>query len=54
MKLNLKKCSFVKQQIEYLGHAQTPAGLKELKSFLGLANYYLRPNKIVLQSINAS
>ena len=61
VKLNPKKCSFVKQPIEYFGHVVTPEGifpdpskvevvenfptpasLKELKSFLGLANYYRR------------
>ena len=58
MKLNPKKCSFVKQRIEYLGHVVTPDGVfsdpsivevvknfptpASLKSFLGLANYYRR------------
>ena len=61
VKLTPKKCSFVKQRIEYLGHVVTPEGIfpdpckvkvvenfpitaspKELKSFLGLANYYRR------------
>ena len=27
MKLNPKKCSFVKQRIEYLGHVVTPDGV---------------------------
>ena len=61
VKLNPKKCNFVKQTVEYLGHVVTPAGispnpdkvrvvqefptpsnLKELRNFLGLANYYRR------------
>ena len=41
-------------KVEVVKNFPTPAGLKELKSFLGLANYYLKSDKIVLQSINAN
>ena len=59
VKLNPKKCSFLKQRVEYLGYVVTPEGIgpnpdkvrvvqefstpknfKELRRFLGLANYY--------------
>ena len=61
VKLNPKKCSFVKPIVKYLGHVVTPDGispdsdkvrvvqdfptptnLKQLRTFLGLANYYRR------------
>lgn len=61
LKVNLKKCSFLQKEIEYLGHiinekgivpspskieaivkAPTPTNVKELRSFLGLVNYYER------------
>ena len=61
VKLNPKKCSFVKQEVEYLGHVVSPEGIKpnpdkicvvrdfpvpknvkELRTFMGLANYYRR------------
>ncbi|XP_061715536.1 uncharacterized protein K02A2.6-like [Cydia pomonella] len=61
LKVNLQKCSFLQNQIEYLGHsidkngirptkqkldaiskAATPTNAKELRSFLGLVNFYER------------
>ncbi|RWS01991.1 uncharacterized protein B4U79_03274, partial [Dinothrombium tinctorium] len=59
VKLNIKKCNFLKDEINFLGHTicsnglkvqsnkidavkniSTPNTLSELRSFLGLANYY--------------
>ena len=59
LKVNLDKCQFLQQSVEYLGHtvdasglhpttakikavvdAPTPKNLSELKSYLGLLNYY--------------
>lgn len=61
LKVNLKKCNFLTEEIEYLGHiidkngirptkgkidaitkASEPTNSKELRSFLGLINYYER------------
>jgi len=61
VKLNPKKCSFVKQEVEYLGHVVPPEGIKpnpqkicvvgdfpvpknvkELRTFMDLANYCRR------------
>lgn len=75
VKLNPKKCSFVRQKVEYLGQVVTPDGvmpnpekvhvvrdfpvpksLKELRTFMGLANYYSRFVKgftCIANSLNA-
>lgn len=61
LKVNLKKCTFLENEIEYLGHildkngvrptsskidsiskAPPPTNAKELRSFLGLVNFYER------------
>ncbi|XP_052749773.1 uncharacterized protein K02A2.6-like [Galleria mellonella] len=61
LKVNLKKCSFLQPEIEYLGHiidargvrptktkidaiakAPAPNNTKELRSFLGMVNFYER------------
>uniref|UniRef100_A0A3Q7J7Y7 Reverse transcriptase/retrotransposon-derived protein RNase H-like domain-containing protein n=1 Tax=Solanum lycopersicum TaxID=4081 RepID=A0A3Q7J7Y7_SOLLC len=36
----MEKCEYAQQEIKFLGHLVTPRHMKDLSSFLGLANYY--------------
>ena len=45
VKLNPKKCSFVKQRVEYLGHVVTPEGISPNPDKVRVVEEYPHPHK---------
>ena len=46
VKLNPKKCSFVKQRVEYLGHVVTPEGISPNPDKVRVIQEFPTPTKL--------
>ena len=46
LKLNLDKCKFLQEEVEYLGHVVTPQGLKMCARHLEAVKHFPVPNTV--------